>query len=94
MEGLQESRKGASEVLALHNGVDEAMLEEIFRPLEILGKFLACSLFHDPGSGEAHQGLGFGEDHIPQGGEGGGDAAGGGMGKDDDEGKLFTERLI
>ena len=62
------------------------------RPLEALRQGLADGLLDDPGTGKADQGAGLGQDDVAQGGETGGDAAGGGVRENGDvQQSLFRE---
>lgn len=54
--------------------VEEAVFEEELAGLEAFGELDPDGLGDDLGAGEADQGLGLGEDDVPQAGEAGGDA--------------------
>ena len=73
------------QVAAVHDPVDEAVLQQELAGLETLGQLHADRLLDDAGAGESDQGLGLGEDEIAQGREAGRDAAHGGMGEHADE---------
>ena len=69
--------------------VHEAVFHLEFRPLEPLRKRLADGLLDHPGPGEANKGSRLRQDDIPQGGEAGGNAAGGGVGEYGDIGQAL-----
>ena len=62
------------------------MLQQELRPLEALGQLLADGLLDDAGAGESDQRPGLADVEVAQHGEAGGDASGGGVGEDGDEG--------
>ncbi len=52
---------GRFELVARHDHVDHAVVEQIFGALEAVGQFLADRLFDDPLAGETDQCAGLGE---------------------------------
>ena len=84
-EGLGEV---GFKVFAGDDGVEEAVGEEELGALEALGELLADGLLDDAGAGEADERAGFGDVEVAEHGEGGGDAAGGGVGHQRDVGDL------
>src|SRR6266478_926159 len=77
------------EVLAMDDGVEEAVFEEEFGALETFGELLADGLLDDARAGETDERAGFTDVEVAEHGEAGGDAAGGGVGEHGDVGKLF-----
>ena len=73
--------------------VDSTVLEQEFGTLETIRQGLAHGLLDDTRTSEADQGTGFGDIHIAQKGEAGGDAAHGGIGQYGDKGQLGFAQL-
>src|SRR5229473_6062761 len=90
---VQEKIEGVGdeglEVLAVDDGVEEAVFEEEFGALKSFGEFLADGLLDDARAGETDERAGFTDVEVAEHGEAGGDAAGGGVGEHGDVGKLF-----
>ena len=82
-----EPRDGLAQLVAVHDDVDHAVLEQIFGALKTLRQLLADGLLDDARAGEADQRAGLGEMHVAEHGVGGGDAAGRRIGEDDDVGQ-------
>ena len=76
-----------AELVAVHDHVDHAVLEQIFGALEALRQLLADRLLDDARAGEADQRARLGDVDVAEHGVGGGDAAGRRIGEDDDVGK-------
>ena len=75
---------GASQVAAVDDPVDEAVLAEEFARLKAAGQLNPDGLLDHAGAGEPDQGLGLGQDEVAQRGEAGRDAAHGGVSEDAD----------
>ncbi len=89
---LQQTGEGVPQLHPGHHRVHKAVLHLKLRPLEALRQGLADGLLDDPGTGKADQRAGLGQDDVAQGGEAGGDAAGGGVREHGDvQQSLFRE---
>ena len=75
----------ASQVAAVHDPIDEAMLQEEFTGLKTLGQLDAHRLFDDSGAGKPDQGLGFSDNDVTERGEAGSNPAHGRMSEYADE---------
>ena len=86
--------QGGAQRVPWNDGIQEAVLQQIFGALEALGELFADGLLNHPRAGEADQGAGLGQHDVPQAGKAGGDAAGGGVGEHRDvEAALLGEPL-
>src|SRR5712692_8525058 len=74
------------QILAVDNGVEEAMLEQELGALETFGQLLADGLLDHARPGKADQRAGLGNVQIAQHGVAGGDASGGRVGEHGDVG--------
>ena len=68
----------------MHDHVDHAVLEQVFRPLESLGQLLPDGLLDHPRAGEADNRPRLGDGDVAEHGEGRGNAAGGRIREHDD----------
>src|SRR5258708_20409782 len=73
-------------MFAVDYGVEHAVFEKEFGALKSLREFLADGLFDHAGAGKADKRAGFGYVQVSEHGEGGGSAAGGGVGEYGDVG--------
>ena len=64
-----------------HDGVNEAVLQQVFGPLEALGQLFTDGLLDDAGPRKPDQRPRLCQHDIAQAGKAGGDAAGGGVGE-------------
>src|SRR5213594_3987977 len=90
----QEQVEGAGdkrlELLAVDHGVEKAVFEQEFGALKAFGEFLADGLLDDARARKADERAGLADVEVAQHGEAGGDATGGGIGKDGNVGQLFV----
>ena len=86
-ENADDARKRLGQLMTVHDHVDHAMREQVFRALEALGKLLADGLLDDPRAGKADEGTWLGHLDIAEHGIGGGHAAGRRIGEDHDIGQ-------
>src|SRR5262249_58313626 len=82
---VEQLRDRAAQVAAVDDPVDEAVVEQELAALEPLGEADAHGLGDHLGAGEADQGLGLGQDDVPERREAGGDAPHRGVREDADE---------
>ena len=75
----QQTAQSVPHLGAGHHRVHEAVLHLELRTLEAFRQRLADGLLDDPGTRKADEGAGLRQDDVAQGGEAGGDAAGGGI---------------
>ena len=75
------------EILALHNGVQHAVLQEKLATLKALGQLLADGLFNHTGPGESDQCSRFGDVDITQHRKAGRDSPGRRIGQEGNVGK-------
>ena len=66
----EEARDGGLQVLAVHDHVEEPVLEEELARLEALGELAPDRVLDHGRPGEAEEGLRLGHEHVAQGGEG------------------------
>src|SRR5258708_37023281 len=69
------------EVLAVDDGVEEAVFEQEFGALKSFGEFLANGLLDDARAGESNERAGLTNVEVPEHCEAGRDTAGGGIGE-------------
>ena len=81
------ARERLLQLAPVHDHVQHAVLEQELRALEALGQLLADRLLDDARPGEADQGAGLRHVQVAEHRERGGDAAGGGIGQQADEGQ-------
>ena len=76
-----------AQLVAVHDGVDHAVLEQVFRALEARRQLLADGVLDHARAGEADEGVGLGDMDVAQHGERGRHAAGRRIGQHDDVGQ-------
>src|SRR5258708_4435551 len=78
------------EILAVDDGVEEAVLKQEFGALKAFGEFLANGLLDDARTGESNERAGLANVEVAEHGEAGGNATSGGIGEHGNVGKLFV----
>src|SRR5699024_8258530 len=76
---LEQADQGAAQPGPRHDGINEAVLQQVFGPLEALGQLFTDGLLDDAGPREPDQRPRLCQHDIAQAGKAGGDAAGGGV---------------
>ena len=89
-----EAGDGRAQIAAVHHHVDHAVGQKVFRLLKTVRQLLADGLLDDARAGEADQRAGLGDMHVAEHRIRGGDAAGGGIGENDDIGLARLVQLL
>ena len=85
-EHAQQRNQSVAQLRPLDDLIDCAVREQVLGCVAVDHRLLVHGLLDHARTGEADQRFGLGDDHVPQAGEAGVDAAGGGIGQDRDEG--------
>src|SRR5260370_29456476 len=78
------------EILAVDDGVEEAVLKQEFGALKAFGEFLANGLLDDARAGETDERAGLANVEVAEHGEAGGNATSGGIGEHGNVGQFFV----
>src|SRR5258708_39216163 len=78
------------EILAVDDGVEEAVLKQEFGALKAFGEFLANGLLDDARAGETDERAGLANIEVAEHGETGGNATSGGIGEHGNVGQFFV----